>query len=263
MDLDPQLPRRRARAAVKLIGKRPIEPDPDLPAPRKADKWRLPGLALHDPAQRPCPLGRILGGDHPQFQEPVIWLRSVERLDPAEDLAHVPDEDARDPALEKAPAVHLDHRLRPVRAEVPGPRVEVRCPADTVLHPPVGLLDHAGVETCTGHDREMLTVHRSGIQRTAVPAQPDPDRLGEAVRNTQVRGQQVRRAGREDREHGLRPGQRVDAALDHPVAPPDEDHVSAVRQRAAGVFGCLAALGHLIPERVGESLPRQHRPELG
>ncbi len=40
---------------------------------------------------------------------------------------------------------------------------------------------------------------RPGIQRAAVPVQPHPHRLGEVGRNMQVRRQQIRCAGREDR----------------------------------------------------------------
>jgi hypothetical protein len=263
MGLDPQLAGGRARTAVQLVGEPVAKPEAEPPAPCDVDERRLPGLAHRDPRQRPGPLSRVPGGDHAQLQQPVVGLRSREGLDAAEDPAHVPGQDARDPALEKAPAVHLDDRLHPARAEVPGPGVQVRRPADAVLHPPVGLLDHAGVESRPGHDREVLAVHRPGVQRAAVPVQPDPDRLGEIVRHSQVRRQEIRRAGREDRQHGPRPGHGVDAALDRPVTAPDEDHLGAVGQRAAGAPGRLAALGHLVPQRVGESLPRQHLPELG
>jgi hypothetical protein len=186
----------------------------------------------------------------------------VEGLDSAEDLAHVPGQHARDPALEKARAIHLDDRLHPARAEVPGPRVKIRRPADAVLHPPVGLLDHAGVEPRAGHHREMLAVHRPGVQRAAIPVQPDPHRRGEVGGNMQVRREEIRGAGRKDRQHRLRPGHGVDAALDRPVAAPDEDHLGAVRQRPASILRRLAALRHLIPQRIGDSLPRQHLPQL-
>jgi hypothetical protein len=68
----------------------------------------------------------------------------------------------------------------------------------------------------------MLAVHRSGIEWAALPVQPDPHGLGEIGGDLQVLGQEVRRPGRQDGQDGLRPGHGVDAALDRPVAAPDE-----------------------------------------
>src|SRR6266536_3019827 len=101
---------------------------------------------------------------------------------------------------------------------------------------------------------------RARIQRTTFTLQPDPHRLGEIGRNLQVRRKEIRRTGRKDGKDNLRPCHRVDTALDHSVASPYEDHLSALRQRVASVLGCLAALRHLIPKRIGQTLPRQHRP---
>src|SRR6266536_2706917 len=103
---------------------------------------------------------------------------------------------------------------------------------------------------------------RARIQRTTFTLQPDPHRLGEIGRNLQVRRKEIRRTGRKDGKDNLRPCHRVDTALDHSVASPYEDHLSALRQRVASVLGCLAALRHLIPKRIGQTLPRQHLPKL-
>jgi len=103
---------------------------------------------------------------------------------------------------------------------------------------------------------------RARIQRTTFTLQPDPHCLGEIGRNLQVRRKEIRRTGRKDGKDNLRPCHRVDTALDHSVASPYEDHLSALRQRVASVLGCLAALRHLIPKRIGQTLPRQHLPKL-
>ena len=219
-------------------------------------------MTQREPPQRPGPLDRVPGGDHTEFEAPVVRPRPAEGLDPAQDLADVPHQDTGDPAGEEPAAVHIDGGLHPARAEVPGPGVEVRRAADPALHSPVGFLDHPGVESRAGHHREMLAVHRSGVERAALPVQPDPHGLGDIGGNLQVLRQEVRRPGRHDGQDGLRPGHGVDAALDRPVAAPDEQHLGALRQRAAGVFRCLAALRHLVPERIGHALPRQHPPEL-
>lgn len=67
MDLDLQLPGSRAGTAVKLEGKLPVEPDPELPAARDMDERRPLGLVQHDSSQRPGPLNRVPGGDHTEF----------------------------------------------------------------------------------------------------------------------------------------------------------------------------------------------------
>ena len=262
MDLDPQLPDSRPRTAVKLVGKLPPEPDPDLHTASDLDERRLLRLSKRNPPQCPCPLDRILGRDHTEMEQPVVRLRAGKGFDPAEDLAHVPDKDAGDPALEELPAIHLDGRLHPGCAEVPGPRVDVCRAAEAVLHPPAGVLDHPCVEPGASHHREMLAVHRSGVQQALLTVQPGPYGLGEVGRDLQVRREEIRRAGRQDRQHGLRPGHGVNAALDRPVAAPDEDHLSAQSQRAASALRRFAALRHLVPERISNALPRQHLPKF-
>src|SRR6266536_2943602 len=168
---------------------------------------------------------------------------------------------ASEPALGGGPATGCVGEAMPGFV-LPGPRVDVRRAADAVLHAPAGFLDHPSIEPCAGHDGEVLAVHRTGVQQPALPAQPYPHRLGQVGGDPQVPREQIRRAGRQDRQHSLRPGHGVDAALDRPVAAPDEYHLSAVRQRAAGALGCLAALRHLQPERIGNALPRQHLTKL-
>jgi hypothetical protein len=69
--------------------------------------------------------------------------------------------------------------------------------------PRVGPLDHLRVESGTGHDREVLAIHRSGVHWAAAPVQADPDRFGDVGRYPKTRRQQVRRASRDDRERDL------------------------------------------------------------
>src|ERR1039457_5260620 len=156
------------RAPVQLVEELPVEPDPELPAPGDLDERRLLRFAEGDPSERPGPFDRVLGSDHAELKEPVVRPCPAEGLDTAEDLADIAHQDARKPALEESPAVHRDGRLRPASAEVPGTGVEIGGAAETVLHPAVGSLDHPGIEPCAGHDREVLAVHRSGVQRAAV-----------------------------------------------------------------------------------------------
>ena len=57
-------------------------------------------------------------------------------------------------------------------------------------------------------------------------------------------------------------GQRVDAPLHGPVATPREDQVGALVESAAGTLVRLAALRHLVPERVGDALGGEDPPQL-
>jgi hypothetical protein len=50
MDLDPQLPDRRPRATVELVGEPPVKPDPETPAAGDLDKRGFLRVAQRDPA---------------------------------------------------------------------------------------------------------------------------------------------------------------------------------------------------------------------
>ena len=76
-------------------------------------------------------------------------------------------------------------------------------------------------------------------------------------------GEQIRRAGRDDRETHVRAGEHVDAALNHPVAAPGEDELRALVQRPSNLGGRLAALRHLAPERLVDSLGCEDATKLG
>ena len=69
--------------------------------------------------------------------------------------------------------------------------------------------------------------------------------------------------GRKDGNHCTGPGQRIDAVLHHSVATPHEQDLSAMRAGTAGNLRSFAALSHLIPLRVVDTLRRQSFPEAG
>jgi hypothetical protein len=102
----------------------------------------------------------------------------------------------------------------------------------------------------------VLAIHRSGVEPPPVPVHAYANGLGEVIGDPQVHRQEVRRAGWQDRHGHARPRHRVDAALDGTVATPDEQHVSTLRHGAASVFGRESALGHLVPDRIGDALLR-------
>ena len=216
-----------------------------------------------EPAECAGPLDRVPGRHHPELEAAVIRLRPGERLDSAEYLADVRGQHARDLAREEALAVHLHGRLHPARAEVLDPGVEVGRAAQPALRAPVGVGDHPRVEAGACHHREALAVHRTGVQPPPVPVQPDLYRLGEVVRNPQVRRQQVRGPRGQDRHRRVRPRHRVDTALDRAVAAPDEHHVSPLGRGPARAGGGAAALLHLVPQRVGDAFPGQDLPQFG
>ena len=59
----------------------------------------------------------------------------------------------------------------------------------------------------------------------AVTAEADRHGLLDVLRDAEVGSEQVRSAGRENRERRVRAGHRVDAALDGAVAAPDEEQL--------------------------------------
>ena len=75
-------------------------------------------------------------------------------------------------------------------------------------------------------------------------------------------GEQVRGAGRDDRDRHAGAGERVHAPLHHAVAAPHQDQLGAVPDRLAGLLRRLAALGHLVPEQVADVLVRDPPAQL-
>ena len=215
-----------------------------------------------EPAEGAGPLDPVPGRHHPELEAPVIRLRLREGLDPAQYLADVRGQHARHLAGEEALAVHLHGRLGRAGREVPDPGDDVGGATQLVLRAPVGVGDHPGVEARARHHHEALAVDRSRVQPSPVPVQSDLHRLGEIVRHLQVRRQQVRGPGGQDRHRRVGPRDRVDAALDGAVAAPDEQHVDPFGGGPASVLGRAAALAHLVPQRVGDAFPREDLPQL-
>ena len=92
-----------------------------------------------------------------------------------------------------------------------------------------------------------MTAKRSPLKRPTSsrrrsPWSPIATASLDVLRNPEVGREQVRRAGRDDREARRRAGEHVDAALHHPVAAPGEDELGALVERAPDLGGRLAAL---------------------
>ena len=179
---------------------------------------------------------RARGDIEPEFGEPHTHFRIGQRF--YQRIVEFCDDGARRP---------LRYAARPKRPFCPRP---------------ASLIMRASSEPRASHDREVLTVQRAGIESAGLAFQPDPHRLREVGRDLQVRRQEIGRASGQDGQDSVRPGHRIDAPLDGPVAAPDEYHLSALRQGTARVFRCLPAFRHLVPERVGDAFPRQYLPEL-
>jgi hypothetical protein len=215
-----------------------------------------------EPAERPGPLDRIPGGHHPQLQTPVVRSRLRESLDPAEYLADIRGQHARDLAFEEAFAVHLDGRPHPARTEVLDPGDDVGGAAQPVLRAPVGVGDHPRVEARARHDRETFPVHRAGVEPAPVAVQSGPHRLGKIVRHVQVRRQEVRGPRGQDRHGRVRVRHRVDASLDGAITTPDEHHVGSLGRCFLRVLWSTAALLYLVPEGIGHAFKGQDPPQL-
>jgi len=155
-------------------------------------------------------------------------------------------------------AVDLHLRLHPASGQVLRARVHIGHPPEPALHAPAGSLDHLRVESGACHDREVLAIDGARVEFAARAMQAHHDRSGEVMRDVQVRGKQIRGAGRQDRERGIGPGDGVDAALHHPVATPDENEIGSFCHCAARVLRRPPAFVDLVPERLANPLAREY-----
>ena len=134
---------------------------------------------------------------------------------------------------------------------------DVRGSAESVLQRSVGVADHQRVEAGAGHHREVLAVDLADVETPPVAVQADRDRGADVLRYLEVRREQVRGAGRDDRERDVGAGHRVDAALHHAVAAPHEDQVGAGGERLADALRRHLRLRHLEPQRIDDAGGRQ------
>ena len=109
----------------------------------------------------------------------------------------------------------------------------------------------------------MLAVEAADVESAPLATKPDRDRLFDVLRDVEIRGEQVRGAGRQDRERRVGAGERVDAALHGPVAAPGEEELGALVKCTLHLFRGVAALRYLDPERIVDSLAREFPPEFG
>ncbi len=261
LDADLELLDLVAVAAVELVehllGKR----DADLLRPRHLHERRLRARAERGPRERPRPVGEAVRGHDAELEHAVVGLRVVEEVDTAEDPADVADEHARRDVVEPGRAVNLD--LRPDRrgAELLRAGPEVRDAADGVLQPAVRLLQHLRVEPGACHDGEVLAVDRADVERPPGVAQSDRDGLFDVLGDLEMGCEQVGRSGGRDRERHAGPGEHVDAPLHRAVAAPRDHELGALAQRALDHLRRLAALRHLVPERIRDPGLLERAPE--
>ena len=95
---------------------------------------------------------------------------------------------------------------RAAHADVPRAGPDVGRPTEAILQRAVGVADHQRVEPGAGHHGEVLAVDHADVERVAlaVRARSRP-RLGEVLRDAEVRREQVGGAGGDDRERRRRP----------------------------------------------------------
>ena len=118
--------------------------------------------------------------------------------------------------------------------------------------------DHERVEAYAAHHGEVLAVHLPHVDGAVGPVQADLNCLFEIDRDTQVVGEQVRRTGGEDGKRDVRPNSGIDAALDAPIATPDEYEVGPEPDRLPHPPRDLPALGYLEPDRIRHALLAEH-----
>ena len=93
----------------------------------------------------------------------------------------------------------------------------------------------------------------------------DRDHLLDVLRDLEMGREQVGRAGGSDRERHAGAGEHVDAPLHRAVAAPGDDELGALVEGTLDLLRRLAALRHLVPERIRdpgllERLPERQEP---
>ena len=99
----------------------------------------------------------------------------------------------------------------------------------------------------------MLAVDRPDVERAPGAPERDRDRLLDVLRDLEVRREQVGGAGGSDRERHAGAGEHVDAALHRAVAAPGDDELGSLVERTLDLLRRLAALRHLVPERIRDA----------
>ncbi len=263
MDLDLQRCRCLARATVELVRGRFVQYHLDLLASRGVHERRALRLAGHDAAYRPDPLQAAPRGHDAHVEQAIVRLGSIEQVDTAQHLAHVPGQHAGDRASVEALAVDLHRCPHRAGSEVSGPGPQVGRAAEPVLQTGVSFLDHQRVEACAGHHGEMLAVGRGRVEPPAVTLEPDPHRLLDGLRDGQVVREEVPRTRRQDGQDRVGAGEHVYAALHHAVPTPYEDKLRPEVEGFTNAVGGLLALGDLEPVDIGETCIRQSPAQLG
>ncbi len=205
--------------------------------------------------ERACPLRRAVRRDEPYLHDAVVGPRIAEHLDAAEQPAHVPDQHAREPPLVVPPArrprprpscraqtgsscrcrhtparpsLRFIRRLAPliISASKPVPAITAKCSPFTV---PVSNSRGSPCRPTRTAPLRSSGMFRLVASRFAVPA----GRIASTA---------------------CRPCDRVDAALHHAVAAPDENELGALCHRPARIRRCLLALVDLVPQRLSKAL---------
>ena len=248
-------------AAVELVEHLAVQLDLDRVGLRRLHERRFGRRADRRAGDRAGPLDEALGGHDTQLEHPVVGSRTLERLDSGEEVADVAEQDAARLALVPADAVDLDLGVERLQAQVLRSAPDVGDASDPVLES-ARVPDHRGVETGSGHHREPLAVEAADVEATAFATEPERDCLLDVLRDPEIRGEEVRGAGGDDREAHVRPGEHVDASLNHPVAAPRKHELGTLVQGPLNLSRRLPALRHLGPERLGDSLGFEQTTKL-
>src|SRR5262245_24988686 len=218
-------------------------------------------MACGGARDRSHPVCDAFGVDDPELEPPVVRAGVPEHLETTEQASDVPEENATRVSCVPRHAVDLDLRLERLGAEVLGTGPDVGGAAEPILERSVRLLDHRCVEAGAGHDREALTVETPHVECAPLATETDRHRFLDVLRDAQIRGEEIGGAGGQDREWRLGAAHRVDGALHHAVAAPDEEELHAVRKRTFHLFRCEPALRHLDPEGFCGSLALELVPQ--
>ena len=166
--------------------------------------------------------------------------------------------------LYRADAVDLDLRAKGLRAQVlragphvgdaPEPVLEAASPASRII--------------AASKPAPAMTAKRSPLNRptsscAAPPCSPTATASSMSLGMPRLVANRFAVPAGTIARLTLRAGEHVDAALHHPVAAPGEDQLRTLVERALDLRRRLAALRHLAPERIVDSLGCENATKLG
>ena len=214
------------------------------------------------PRDHAAPFEEAVRGDNAHLELSVVRPRVLERLDPAEELADVAEQDAArfaayqlTPSTLTSAANGFERRFSdPVQTYAARPNRSFKPPS-----PASRIIAASKPAPAMTAKRSPLKRPTSSLRRS--PLRPISTALSMSfgipklvAKRFAVPAGRIPRADLGARQH-------IDAALHHPIAAPGEDKLGALLDCSAHLLGRFPALWHLAPKRLVDSFGRERPSE--